>query len=104
MTDIVDRLRSAAKDKDNMPRMKSETWLPVGLGLEAADEIERLRRDAQPGDGAWSEVERLKAENARQMSMIKLGEESHHLQQREIDRLKAENEVLRELSEVHSYD
>jgi len=45
MTDIVARLRSAAKDKDNMPRMKSETMLTVGLGLEAADEIERLRAE-----------------------------------------------------------
>jgi len=43
MTDIVTRLRAAAKDKDNMPRMKSETMLTVGLGLEAADEIERLK-------------------------------------------------------------
>ena len=40
--DIVTRLRAAAKDKDNMPRMKSETILTVGLGLEAAYEIERL--------------------------------------------------------------
>ena len=42
-TSIVERLRGAALDKDNMPRMLSERWLPVGLGLEAADEIERLR-------------------------------------------------------------
>lgn len=43
MTDIVKRLRATQFDKDNFPRMKQEKWLPVGLALEAADEIERLR-------------------------------------------------------------
>jgi hypothetical protein len=45
MTDIVERLRATQFDKDNMPRMKQERWFPVGLALEAADEIERLRAD-----------------------------------------------------------
>lgn len=41
---IVGRLRATALDKDNFPRMNSEKWLPVGLAIEAADEIERLRK------------------------------------------------------------
>jgi hypothetical protein len=41
--DITVRLRGTATDKDTMPRMDSERWLPVGLAREAADEIERLR-------------------------------------------------------------
>ena len=45
--DLVDRLRATALDKDNFPRMKQEKWLPVGLALEAADEIERLRHDIE---------------------------------------------------------
>lgn len=40
---VEQKLRAAALDKDNFPRMKSERWLPVGLGLEAADEITSLR-------------------------------------------------------------
>jgi hypothetical protein len=42
MNEIAKRLRATQFDKDNMPRMKSERHLPVGLALEAADEIERL--------------------------------------------------------------
>ena len=66
MTDIVNRLRSSALDKDNFPRMDSERWLPVGLAIEAANEIERLRaaldtcRELREYDRA--EVEKLRAE------------------------------------------
>jgi len=42
-SDIVERLRATALDKDNFPRMNSEKWLPVGLAIEAADEIVRGR-------------------------------------------------------------
>lgn len=45
--DIVQRLRATAFDKDNFPRMKQETWLPVGLAEEAANEIEALRAELQ---------------------------------------------------------
>lgn len=45
MADIVQVLRGLAFDKDNMPRMRSEQWLPVGVGLSAADEIEKLRKE-----------------------------------------------------------
>ena len=41
--DIVARLRGTTTDKDNMPRMDSERWFPVGLAREAAAEIARLR-------------------------------------------------------------
>lgn len=47
-TDLVVRLRAATTDKDNMPRIDSERWLPVGLAREAADEIERLIRALLP--------------------------------------------------------
>lgn len=43
MADIVERLRATLLDKDNLPRMKQEKWLPVDLADEAAAEIERLR-------------------------------------------------------------
>ncbi len=45
MTGILLELRATALDKDNCPRMDSECWLPVGLALRAADEIERLRSE-----------------------------------------------------------
>ncbi len=45
MTGILLELRATALDKDNCPRMDSERWLPVGLALRAADEIERLRSE-----------------------------------------------------------
>jgi hypothetical protein len=45
--DIVTRLRATTTDKDNMPRMDSERWLPIGLAKEAADEIERLREKVE---------------------------------------------------------
>lgn len=48
MRDIIHRLRATALDKDNFPRMDSERWLPVGLAKEAADEIERLRKEIYP--------------------------------------------------------
>jgi hypothetical protein len=47
MTDIVERLRGTLLDKDNFPRMKSETHLPVGLAKEAADEINKLRAEIE---------------------------------------------------------
>jgi len=71
--DIVARLRSAAKDKDNMPRMKSETMLTVGLGLEAADEIERLRLESAGSNQlvkAGEIIDRLKAEGAKHVDEI----------------------------------
>jgi hypothetical protein len=52
VTDIVERLRDAANDKDNYPRMDSERWLPVGLAREAADEIETLRAELQAAQAA----------------------------------------------------
>jgi len=39
---IQERLRSFKFDKDNMPRMTSETRVPVGLASEAADTIDEL--------------------------------------------------------------
>lgn len=48
MSDIVGRLRSTLSDGDNMPRMKSEEWLPVSLAEEAAEEIMRLREALKP--------------------------------------------------------
>ncbi len=45
MSDIVERLRACAFDKDNCPNMKSERKLTVGDALEAAEEIERLRAE-----------------------------------------------------------
>ena len=62
--------------KEEITRLKAETGHQHDEISRLDKEIDRLRRDAQPGDGAWSEIERL----------------------------RAENEVLRELSEVHSYD
>jgi hypothetical protein len=43
MTDIVNRLRACAFDKDGFPRMRSERCLTAGDAADAADEIERLR-------------------------------------------------------------
>lgn len=42
--DIVDDLRYAQFDGDNMPRMESELCVSAKLAEEAANEIERLRR------------------------------------------------------------
>ena len=42
MKTIQERLRSFKFDKDNMPRMASETIVPVGLASEAADTIDDL--------------------------------------------------------------
>ena len=39
---IQERLRSFKFDKDNMPRMTSETRVPVGLASEAANTIDEL--------------------------------------------------------------
>ena len=83
--DIVARLRSAAKDKDNMPRMKSETMLTVGLGLEAADEIERLR-----------------LESAGSNQLVKAGEIIDR-QAKEIEHLKDENKVWTDRFAKHDY-
>lgn len=52
MSDLVNRLRATAFDKDNFPRMKQEKWFPVGLALEAADEIEELQRRKHASDEA----------------------------------------------------
>ncbi|MFM2005448.1 MAG: hypothetical protein RLZZ09_1103 [Pseudomonadota bacterium] len=43
MSDIVERLRAAALDKDNFPRMRTERAATAADALEAAAEIERLR-------------------------------------------------------------
>ena len=48
--DLVKALRATALDKDNFPRLPSERHLPVGLALEAADEIERLQNQAPRGE------------------------------------------------------
>lgn len=42
ITTLINRLRDAANDKDNYPRMDSERWLPVGLARSAADMLEKL--------------------------------------------------------------
>jgi len=75
MIDLVTRLRMAAVEID---RINGPLLGP------AADEIERLTN-------AWTDL--VKASGDMEMSYDS-----------EIERLKAENEVLRELSEVHSYD
>ncbi len=50
MTDIVERLRL-----NRWPGHEN-------IAMDAADEIERLRKDAQPGDGVVAdEIERLRA-------------------------------------------
>lgn len=66
--DIVGRLREACLDKDNMPRMDSERWFPVGLAREATAEIDRLRSErlafATESEERKAEIERLTAEVA----------------------------------------
>ena len=63
--DIVDRLRATKWDKDNMPRLPQEKWLPIGLAYVAAEEIERLRHVVS-GDTTLlqlnhKEIERLRS-------------------------------------------
>ena len=74
MTDLVTRLRT----------YRGKAWEATecynGLRDEAADEIETMRQQADD----WKKIIVQK--------------------DKEIERLRAENEVLRELSEVHSYD
>ena len=74
MTDIVARLRALS---------------PYGgtIGAEAADEIERLTRQVDLFKNTLEATEQMVTHKDK-----------------EIERLRAENEVLRELSEVHSYD
>ena len=64
MSDTIQtRLRAFNFDKDNMPRMRSETRVPVGVASDAADhidkqdaEIKRLREElARIGQADWQE-------------------------------------------------
>lgn len=45
--DITDKLYAVTVDGDNFPRMKTETHLPIGLAHEAADEINKLRKQVR---------------------------------------------------------
>jgi hypothetical protein len=87
MTDIVERLRGTLLDKDNFPRMNSETRLPVGLAKEAADEIERLRK--LPNDGVDAR-DRLLTDNDGMVAEIDRLHKLVNLLEEEIDRLRAE--------------
>ena len=53
---IQTRLRAFQFDKDNMPRMASETRVPVGLASEAADTIDTLEAEIKR---LWEALERL---------------------------------------------
>lgn len=66
--DIVGRLREACLDKDNMPRMDSERWFPVGLAREATAEIDRLRSERL---AFATESEERKAYNERLRAALK---------------------------------
>jgi hypothetical protein len=93
MTDIVERLRATLLDKDNFPRMKSETHLPVGLAKEAADEIERLRASYdQFRTSVQSEIARWQ-DDARAQANVQLSEENDALID-ENKRLRAEIELV----------
>lgn len=48
MTDIAVELLATQYDGDNMPRMESEKWLPVGLARRGAEEILKLRQALLP--------------------------------------------------------
>ena len=78
MTDITIRLRMAAVEID---RINGPLLGP------AADEIERLTRQVDLFKNTLEATEQMVTHKDK-----------------EIERLRAENEVLRELSEVHSYD
>jgi hypothetical protein len=56
--DIVERLRATLLDRDNLLRLHSEQWLPVGLAKEAADEIERLTEQLKLA--VWTDSEHCK--------------------------------------------
>jgi len=80
MTNIGDQLR--ALSAEIAPDRPAEQIM-----LESADEIERLTRQVDLFKNTLEATEQMVTHKDK-----------------EIERLRAENEVLRELSEVHSYD